>query len=121
MRAGVPSFLVAALTFGCPQPPPPPDGGSELTCDVEAPTSCTSNATYADIQPVVQKNCVVCHHGTDPLGPWPLTSWQDLKDWEDAIRDDIVACNMPPSDAGIPMTNEERLQILEWVRCGSPQ
>ena len=33
----------------------------------------------------------------------------------------VGPCDGPPPDAGVPMTNEERLTILTWLRCGFPE
>jgi hypothetical protein len=30
----------------------------------------------------------------------------------------MLACTMPPPDAGVPMSDEERESILIWIRCG---
>jgi hypothetical protein len=32
----------------------------------------------------------------------------------------VADCSMPPEDAGTVMTNAERVQVLDWLRCGYP-
>jgi hypothetical protein len=49
---------------------------------------------------------------------WPLTDFRHVADWQDLIHDDLLACTMPPADAGFQMTTAERVAILTWIRCG---
>jgi uncharacterized membrane protein len=120
------SFLLAACGSSAP-PTPESDGGSPdaglepFICEVTAPTECPTPApVYADIAPIIQQRCAVCH-GATPEGPWPLNDYHSVADWQDDIRGDILNCSMPPSDAGLQMTREEREKILAWIRCGTPQ
>lgn len=110
--------LCSLLTLGCPAPPTP-DAGP--TCDVVLPEACGNPALrFADVQPLFQTHCVNCHYG-QLGGPWPLTSYMDITDWADVVRDDIAFCSMPPADAGTGMTLAEKALILDWLRCGFPQ
>jgi hypothetical protein len=97
------------------------DGGlSSLTCTAVAPTACTVEPPprYGQIADLVRERCVPCHDGVDPEGPWPLTSYDDVADWHDVIRDEVVACRMPPVDGGVTISDEERQALLMWLRCG---
>jgi hypothetical protein len=92
-----------------------------VQCTVEAPTACPEPATtYSDVAPVFQSRCVSCHYGV-ANGPWPLTRYDDVADWRDAIRDDVLDCSMPPPGSGITMDDSERLAILNWARCGGTE
>ena len=75
---------------------------------------------WADVKPLFDRHCVPCHYG-QPGGPWPMQSYSDVADWFDVVRADIAFCVMPPADAGSLMTDEERLLILDWLRCDFPQ
>lgn len=102
------------------------DGAADwvTSCMVAAPTSCPSPAPrFADIKPVVDRWCVICHDGFDPEGPWPLTDYEHVASWADTIRPALLGCEMPPVDAGLamPMPAEDRLLILNWLRCGFPR
>lgn len=121
------SLLVAAA---CSEPPPsePPDAGTPDAgkvglCELTAPTECPTPApVYGDVSPIFERRCVWCHYGREG-GPWPLTDYGHVADWKDDIRSDVLTCNMPPPDAdgGEVMTDEERLAILTWIRCGMPR
>jgi hypothetical protein len=52
---------------------------------------------------------------------WSLKDYQHVSDWRDTIRQVMVDCSMPPVDAGVPLTVEERWAILEFLRCGLPK
>jgi hypothetical protein len=115
----------------------PNDGGaggsfddSPVGCLMTAPTACPSPpVTYtAKVQPILQARCVSrCHNGAtaDPNFPdasiWELTDYKHVTDWQDLLRPAMVNCTMPPSDASVPMTVDERRVILEWIKCGTPQ
>jgi hypothetical protein len=95
-------------------------GVAPLICSAVAPTACTIDPppTYGQIAGIVAARCVPCHDGVDPDGPWPLTSYDDLADWNDIVRDELVACTMPPADGGVTLPDDERQALLMWLRCG---
>lgn len=96
-------------------------GTASEPCNVTAPTSCPDPApTYEDIQPIAHARCVPCH-GAVPNGQWALDDYSHLSDWKNEIRAEIVACRMPPEDAGVAITNAERAALLAWIRCGLPR
>ena len=102
-----------------------PDSGTgheqPETCAVQAPSTCPSPAPrYSDVAPIFEQRCVICH-GNAPGGPWPLTDYGHVADWQDTVRSSQLDCSMPPADAGVPITLEERLAILQWIRCGLPK
>ncbi len=91
--------------------------GSGQDCDVTPPTSCSAPALhYANVQPIIQQRCTSCHSGTTEQ--WPLTDYSHVASWYDIIPAELVACRMPPPDAGMGMTNEERMTLLTWLHCG---
>jgi len=91
-------------------------------CTVTAPTECPDPPVrYADVEPIFQERCVICHLGAQSGGPWALTSYSHASMWSDLIRGAMLSCAMPPSDAGIDMPDEERELILAWIRCRSPE
>lgn len=92
--------------------------GPVAECSVKVPTACPEPAVrYADVEPLIASKCVSCHYGALG-GPWPLTTYDDAADWKDTIRDDVLDCSMPPPDSGVTLSDDERLSLLSWVRCG---
>jgi predicted small lipoprotein YifL len=102
--------------------PDPLDGSPRpVSCSVTAPTSCPDPPPrYADVQPIFEQRCILCHNGTND-GPWALTDYEHIADWQEIIRADLLDCTMPPVDAGVPITRDERLAILVWIRCALPR
>ena len=107
---------LAWVSLGCPTPAKPDAG---VTCTVVAPETCASPALrFADVKPLFEVHCVMCHYG-ELGGPWSLKTHTDIADWAGEVRDDIADCSMPPADAGTTMTDGERALILDWLRCGA--
>lgn len=112
-----------------PRPPPmpadaavglPPDAEVPVSCPVDLPTSCPEGSPrYADVAPIIEARCVVCH-SPRWTGPWPLDTISHLRDWFDDVRTTVGNCTMPPPEARVPITKDERMQLLQWVRCGMP-
>lgn len=100
-----------------------PDAGLDgavpaVACDVELPRACVEPApTYTDVSPIFEARCVICHAGMAG-GPWPLTSYGHVADWQDEIRSHVSRCTMPPPDSGVAISDDERAEILMWLRCG---
>jgi hypothetical protein len=113
-------FVLSSTLLGCGRPGGQTTGAAPLTCSAVAPTACTVEPPprYAQIAGIVRDRCVPCHDGIDPLGPWPLTSYEDVADWNDTIRDELVACTMPPPGGAVTLPDEERQALLMWLRCG---
>lgn len=98
-----------------------PDAAA-LHCTVEAPTSCPDDhPTYDDVQPIFARRCNPCHNGLSKDGPWPLKSYEEITSWYDDVRTYVLTCQMPPPDGGVDISDEERLAILTWLRCGYPR
>lgn len=106
----------------------PADGGANdsgqtgempaVSCDVELPRACVEpKPSYADVSPILEDRCVICHAGMAG-GPWPLTTYGHVADWQNEIRDHVARCTMPPPDSGVAISDDERSRILMWLRCG---
>lgn len=110
-------MFVALLLAGCP-PESKQDAGS---CNFTPVTVCPSPApTYADVSPVFDAHCNICHTGQDN-GPWPLNDYESVYDWSELIRSDLLDCTMPQADAGTNFTDDDRRLLLTWIRCGMPR
>jgi uncharacterized membrane protein len=92
------------------QPPP-------QCTDVVIAACPTPALRYVDVKPIFDQRCISCH-SPSWTGPWPLDTYGHVADWQDDIRTNLLRCSMPPPDAGIPITTEERRQILTWLACG---
>ena len=82
-----------------------------------------------DVAPILHARCVVCHRPGE-VAPMALLSYQDARPWARAIKDKVVARQMPPwfADPAIgAFANDPRLSaeeiatISRWVDAGAPQ
>lgn len=83
----------------------------------------------ADIAPIVFRNCSPCHH-KGGAGPFPLTSYSEVKKKAKTIAKVVSARFMPPwpADAGYThfagekyLSDEQIALINNWVNAGCPQ
>jgi mono/diheme cytochrome c family protein len=77
-------------------------GGAALLLAVAAtpvagqPAVASAGVTYAkDIAPVFQRSCQQCHQ-PDSVGPMSLVTYQQVRPWARAIKQKVVAGEMPP-------------------------
>ena len=88
----------------------------------------TTKLTYSrDISRVLTKRCLACHGSQASI---PLTSYQQVRPWAVAIKEQVLTRQMPPwgavkgfgnlaPDNGL--TEEELLILAAWVIGGAPE
>lgn len=97
----------------------PSDEAKPIVCTVSAPLECPEPALgYSDVAPIFEKRCASCHSGM-PGAPWSLRDYEHVADWQDVVRGEVLHCRMPPPDSGMVISDDERLAILTWVKCGA--
>jgi len=114
------AVLVALLALGCttsdPPDPPPCPALDASPCQTPVPSYTT------DVAPILDRRCnETCH--APGVGPWPLTDWGDVKDWQSIVNCSISQGTMPPpgNEAGSgDLTPDERATVLDWLACGAP-
>lgn len=92
--------------------------------------STDSTASYArDIVPILQNNCVSCHHDGG-IGPWSMSSHGMIKGWSKMMREVVMTRRMPPGQidqhvgkaiqetAGL--TAKEQRTLVHWIDAGAP-
>ena len=95
------------------------------------PAGDAAPVTFArDVAPILQKNCQQCHQ-PGSIGPMALTTFEEVRPWARAIKQKVVAGEMPPyrydRHVGIQdlkydlrLTEAEIQTIARWVDSGSP-
>lgn len=82
-----------------------------------------------EIAPIIYDNCGVCHRPGE-IGPMPLTSYQEVKNWGAMVKYVTSIRYMPPWKAdrnyssflGERYLTEEEIQLIaDWVDGGMPQ
>ena len=91
-------------------------------------TVATALTYTADIAPLMQKNCVDCHHAGD-IGPMQLDNYDDVVAWSEMIFEVTDQKRMPPWHANPDighfandrsMSTAELQKLHEWIRGGCP-
>lgn len=84
---------------------------------------------YGHIEPIVQKNCVTCHH-EGGIGPFSLITYEDVSDKGSFIAHVTKTKYMPPWQADPSfqtfrnekiLSTEEIELIQQWVKAGMPK
>lgn len=89
--------------------------------DVESRDARHDRTYRDDIQPLLAEYCTDCHSGAEAMGDIDLERFADLaavrKDretWEHVLKM-LKSESMPPADAGVLPTPEERTLLVDWV------
>lgn len=96
----------------------------------EVPGSTDTNALtyFRDAKPVIDARCATCHQMGE-IGPFPLTSHEEVMAFAGAVRASIERGTMPPwqpSDAcntyaeNIDLADDEKQLLLDWLDAGAP-
>jgi mono/diheme cytochrome c family protein len=113
------AFFIAYAAGAQAQAPPTPATGTPVT------------VTFAKhVAPILQKNCQQCHQ-PGAIGPMPLTKYEEVRPWARAIRQKVVAGEMPPyrydREVGIQtlkgdlrLSEAEIQTIAQWADAGAP-
>lgn len=108
-------LALAALTLGCRKEAvdctPPP-------YVLPVPDACPSfTQVFNDVFVPV---CDNCHAPKQTEASIPLTTYAQIHGRLSSIFPDVFdACNMPPSNAPVPLTVDERQLLLDWFACGA--
>lgn len=109
------SVVVALAVAGC---------SGERAPEVES----TPYTYYADAKAIVDRRCATCHRPGD-IGPFPLTTFDEVKAFAGAVRSSVANGTMPPwqpSDDcnsykdNFDLTTEEKDILLDWLDGNAP-
>src|SRR5262245_17875170 len=96
---------------------------------VSAAPAAAATPTFAkDVAPILYRRCVECHRA-NAMAPMSLMTYEDARPWARAIKQKVVAREMPPwgADPAIGVfSNDMSLKageidtIAAWVDGGAP-
>ena len=98
---------------------------------VAQPDNGAAEATFSkDIVPIFQRSCQVCHRQGE-MAPMSLMTYQEVRPWARAIKNRVVAREMPPwhvdKNIGIQafkddpsLSDDEIATVSAWVDNGAP-
>ena len=90
-----------------------------------------TDVTFArDVASILQEKCEACHR-TGQMAPMSLTTYQEVRPWARAIREKVVAGDMPPWHMSkttgiqkfvndISLSADQIDTIARWVDAGAP-
>jgi len=105
-------------------------GGTVVLCAQAPATPPPNQPTFAkDVAPILQKTCQTCHRPGN-IAPMSLLTYQDVRPWARAIKQQVVQRNMPPwyidRAVGInkfkndPSLSDREIEtISKWVDAGA--
>jgi hypothetical protein len=101
--------------------------GAAVRLDAQAGSGAIT--FHKDVEPILQKNCQSCHR-PGQVAPMSLLTYEAARPWARAMKNRVVAREMPPWHADPAygeFVNERRLSgdeietIAKWVDAGAPQ
>jgi hypothetical protein len=107
-------LAATALSCGGPR--------TDASCPNDLPASCpaTVPSYQATVSPIINLRCGSCHSPGGQEASRPLQTYSEVYSERSAVLNQVYACNMPPTTAARP-TTQEREALLGWLVCGAPQ
>jgi hypothetical protein len=105
--------------------------GSAQIASPQSSAKSGDQVTFAkDVAPILQRACQNCHR-PESIGPMALLTYQDVRPWAKAIKQQTVQRNMPPwyidrtvgiqsFKNDISLSDEEIAKISKWADEGAP-
>jgi peroxiredoxin len=89
-----------------------------------------ANISYEkDVSPILAKNCVACH-SEGGIGPFPMNSYEIVKQFSGMIRESIRTDRMPPFHADphvnsfvgdMNLSAKDTQTLVHWIEAGAPR
>src|SRR3989442_12222195 len=95
-------------------------------------TAMAQDVTFTkDVAPILERSCQNCHR-PDSIAPMPLLTYEQVRPWARAIKQNVVLRNMPPwhidpnigiheFSNSVALSDAEIATIAKWVDAGAPQ
>lgn len=81
---------------------------------------------FRDVLPLLQTHCQECHR-TGQMAPMSLTTYEEVRPWAKAIKEQVHARTMPPFPGEGDFANDRRLKpseievLAKWADSGAPK
>jgi peroxiredoxin len=103
--------------------------GCKLTRAKKPRAGADAPTYYGRVAAVVNARCLECHRAGE-AGPFPLSTFEQVKGWADMIREVVADGVMPPWHADAPrghfandrrLSDDEKKTLLAWIDAGCPE
>ena len=109
--------------------PSSPTSGSPITFASREQHSDNTPSYTRDIVPILQNNCVGCHH-EGGIGPWSMSSHAMVQGFSKMIREVVMTRRMPPGQTdthvgkaivdNMGLSIDEKQMLVHWINAGAP-
>ncbi len=99
-------------------------------CGSTSSTPAEPQVTYeADLKPIIEARCAICHDGKG-IAPFPLTTYEEVKQMQGAAMAAVESRRMPPYRAArgcadyaydLSLSDEQIALFGKWVEQGAPR
>ena len=127
-------YLIDALTAVLADKPVEVTQAEAVGCIVNLPErerkAEHAKISYVDqIAPLLLEKCVACHR-PGGIGPWAMTSYENVRGFAPMIREVIRTKRMPPwyADPHVgnfigdrSISNEQAQTLVHWIEAGAPR
>ena len=145
MRATIGSFLLSSFAITALGVVGPVTGGAldaqqnqavrVASADLSSSATSETPTFYADVLPILQQNCQICHRTEGAnmggqIAPWPLVTYQDARVRAPRMAKAVREGRMPPWSAAAwhkgtfenerVLEDEEKATIIAWAEEGTP-
>lgn len=103
--------------------------GAKMTFAAQARHLATPPSYSKDIAPILENNCVSCHH-EGGIGPWSMSNHAMVRGWAPMMREVVMTRRMPPGQidghVGRPINDvaglsiAEQQKLIHWIDAGAP-
>jgi len=104
-------------------------GGSKISFPARELHHKQAVSYTADIVPILQNNCVSCHHDGG-IGPWSMSSHAMVQGWSVMMQEVVMTQRMPPGQIDphvgktfqetTALTAAEQQTLMHWIEAGAP-
>jgi hypothetical protein len=71
---------------------------------------------------LIERRCAICHAPGGMSSDKPMTSYAEVHRLAGTMLTQVYRCAMPPdASPAVPLTIDEREELLTWLYCGAPQ
>lgn len=89
-------------------------------CKTDLPGTCPPvPPTWADVEPIVDRSCALCHVNGGQVSRLPLDSYDAVFALRRASAAQVHACAMPRD--GVVLSDDDRRTLLTWFLCNAPR